>query len=97
MSEIINEEGNEHSLDIFTVINRNYKTEDREEISGQWTYKLCSVSPPTDIQTLLQILLTWEEGVPPYSYGSDNYAEAAFIKKGTYFCGNSHPSYSHSA
>ena len=40
MSEIVNEEGNEHLQGIFTIINRNYKTPDGQEISGQWTKRI---------------------------------------------------------
>ena len=88
MSEIINEEGNEHLLDIFTVINRNYKTVDREEISGQWTKQIMPYLTSMGYPNITNIVDLGGKSATLYSYGSDNYAEPVFVKKGTYFSGN---------
>ena len=40
LSDIVNQPTNHHLKGKFVVVNRNYKTDDGEEISGQWTKRI---------------------------------------------------------
>jgi hypothetical protein len=40
LSDIVNDSANHHLQNKFVVVNRNYKTSDGQEISGQWTKRI---------------------------------------------------------
>ena len=81
MSEIVNEEGNEHLQGIFTVINRNYKTPDGQEISGQWTKRINGYLAAMDQGEFTSVVDLGGKSATLYNIDED----FVFNKAGTYF------------
>jgi len=89
LSDIVLTPGNESLRSIFTVVNRNYKTSDGEEISGQWAKQikdylislgLCNIRWMVDIGGKSATLYKRQD--ISSTSGRNDYI---FVKEGTYF------------